>query len=408
MALYFINPGLVEIRGLTTFGVHVKKKENPIGTFGTGFKYGTGIVLRLGGSVVVYRGLDKYEFFSRAEDIRGKEFQMVYLRFPDGREEPVGMTTEVGKNWEPWMAYREFRCNAADENGFTTQIAQEPVHNQTTIVVDCLDIDLAHQNREKYFLEGSPIHSMEEVELYASDVPEGGFLTENEPATSQMIFLKGVRVGQWIKSALYKYNFTGAIMLTEDRVLSSYHYVDSALRRSYAMCTDEDLLRRILTTPTIYVEGMIDFSYCSAASEQFLNVAEEVIKQKPMNYNISLRRLLHRLRNYDPYEWVDPSVLEAKMLMKAEDACRKLGLFPDAFEIRVVDNLGANVLGECHGKNIYLARKVFQMGTKMVAGTLYEEIIHAQYGHADESRAMQNYLIDRLMTMVEEKTGEPM
>jgi hypothetical protein len=398
MTLYFRNPGLVEMEALTTFGVNVKERENAIGHFGTGFKYAVGIILRLGGSVVVWRGLEKFEFRSNLRAIRGKDFDLVYLVQPDGSLKEVGMTTEVGKNWLPWMAYRELRCNAQDELGETSTARREPAEGFTLIVVECRDLELAHENADEFFVSGAPVYSLGEMELFASrpDEAETG------------VFYKGVRVGDFRRPAMFRYNFTSHLMLTEDRTLSSSYYADTAVQRGYAHCTDADLLRQVLVAKPETMEGGIDFGNISSACEVFLDTAEEVIKQKPQHYNLSLRKALSRLRNHDPYEWVDPSVLEAKMLMKAENICLQLGMPTHDTEIRVVDNLGANVLGECHGNNVYLARRVFMMGTKMVAGTLYEEMIHKTYGHADESRAMQNFLLDRLMSEVELRTGEPM
>lgn len=396
MTTYYKNPGLVEIQSLTTFGVNVKENENAIGHFGTGFKYGTGIVMRLGGKVTVYRGLEKYEFFTREETIRGKSFKMVHMLKPDGTDVPVGMTSEVGKNWQPWMAYREFRCNAQDEKGFTTMSPQKPEEGHTTIVVECEDLDLAHQKQHIYFVTTDPTFQLEELDLHPYVEGDDG------------IFYKGVRVGEFREVCMFRYNFTSGIMLSEDRTISSAYYVEAAIRRSYAQCTDTQLLYKVFTAHTDTMEARIDFSSLASASQQFLDTAELVLKQKPLYYNITLRKLLSRLRNFDPYEWLDPTVLEAKMLMKAEAIVRSLGLDTSKKYIRVVDNLGADVLGECHGHNIYLSKKVFGMGTKMVAGTLFEEMVHSNYGHKDCTREMQNYLIDKCMSLVEELNGDPM
>lgn len=51
--LYFLNNGEFDVSAMLTFGVSAKESDNPIGQFGTGFKYAIAIILRLGGSISV-------------------------------------------------------------------------------------------------------------------------------------------------------------------------------------------------------------------------------------------------------------------------------------------------------------------------------------------------------------------
>jgi hypothetical protein len=44
----------------------------------------------------------------------------------------------------------------------------------------------------------------------------------------------------------------------------------------------------------------------------------------------------------------------------------------------------------------------------MVAGTLYEELLHHETRMMDMTRTLQNFLINKVMTLYEESTGEPM
>ena len=396
MPVYFKNPGIAILEALTTMGVNVKEDSSAIGHFGTGFKFGTGIVMRLGGSLTVYLGLDKYEFFTKTREIRGKEFQLVHVRHPDGHEQSIGITSEVGKNWQPWMAYREFRCNAQDESGFTSDKEQEPEEGYTLIVVDSRDIELVHAKADDYFITTEPVHELEELDLHYSH------------KQTNKIFYKGVRVGQWELPSMFRYNFKSGLMLTEDRTITSEYYTSSSLRRSLAACTNKQLLYKIFTADHELMEHHIKFDSLTSASEQFLDTAELVLKQKPLHYNVTLRATLSKLRNHDPFEWIKPSLLQSKMLVKAEKVCLDFGFDTSTRDIRIVDNLGVDVLGCVDNGNIYLSVKAFDMGTKVVAGTLLEEMIHAQRGLRDCTRELQNFLLDRLMTTYEEKTGEPL
>tara|TARA_R110000787_G_scaffold631_4_gene2336 strand:- start:164 stop:427 length:264 start_codon:yes stop_codon:yes gene_type:complete len=79
--LIFQNDGVLPIEGFTTFGMSAKPgSTNPIGKFGTGLKNAVAIILRLGGSITVWRGDLEYVFYTRSEDFRGKSFDKVRMK----------------------------------------------------------------------------------------------------------------------------------------------------------------------------------------------------------------------------------------------------------------------------------------------------------------------------------------
>src|SRR5690606_26741321 len=140
----------------------IKDSDSPIGYFGTGFKYAIAVILRNGGRIDLYRGTRHFTFEAGSKTIRGKDFDVIWL-FDDGGPgedaqcRQLGFTTELGKNWEPWMAYRELHCNALDEGGRTTQLTGDPEsfigENYTTIIVNWDKFDEVYTNRHQYFLE---------------------------------------------------------------------------------------------------------------------------------------------------------------------------------------------------------------------------------------------------------------
>lgn len=58
--IIFHNPGELDIRAVTTFGLSVKKSDNPIGQFGTGLKYAIAVALRHGCDVEICAGRERY------------------------------------------------------------------------------------------------------------------------------------------------------------------------------------------------------------------------------------------------------------------------------------------------------------------------------------------------------------
>ena len=115
--IVFENPGEIDVASISTFGVSVKESDNPIGFFGTGLKYAIAILLRNNHKVTIHSGVDTHAFDTENVTVRGRSFDFVRLTTNEGQPERIGFTTEVGKTWEIWMAYRELFCNARDENG---------------------------------------------------------------------------------------------------------------------------------------------------------------------------------------------------------------------------------------------------------------------------------------------------
>jgi hypothetical protein len=92
----------------------------------------------------------------------------------------------------------------------------------------------------------------------------------------------------------------------------------------------------------------------------------------------------------------------------ATDFCERIGFHVSQYPIHVTDFLGEEVLGRAHEGRIYLSQRVFLQGTKMLAGTLIEEYLHLKHKCHDETRVMQNILIDHLCSLGEQLTGEPL
>src|ERR1700676_2593197 len=145
----FENPGEIDAAAIRTFGVSVKEGDNPIGFFGTGLKYALAILLRNGHSVTVQSGLRKHRFALKDVTIRGEAFKVVTM----DRQE-LGFTTQVGKTWELWMAYRELHCNCKDEGGsvYVADAAPKPAAGVTRVIVSGDDFRHEHDNRSSFIL----------------------------------------------------------------------------------------------------------------------------------------------------------------------------------------------------------------------------------------------------------------
>jgi hypothetical protein len=389
------NDGLVDMRAVTTFGVSSKESDNPIGFFGTGFKYAIAIFLREGCEVTVYRGTERFDFSTSKTQIRVGEFDIVTM---NGQE--LGYTTELGKNWEPWMAFREIACNAMDEPNSVMQAAElEPRPDATTVVIRGRVAGAVWAQKDDIFLPTKAKYSFEGVEFHA------------KRSRTNPLYYREVRVATLTESTLFDFNIVEPkLKLTEDRTLSwsTMFDVNRAIAHAIAHADDRDFLRMILIRGVNTYEGELSYGNESTASDQFLSVVKEL--GYTTLHNDSARDLYKRVKGIGlERRETQLELFEKKMLDKAYEVTRFFGL-DSSFKVVPTQDLEQGTLGLADRKTntVYLNKRVFSMGTKMVAGTLFEEFLHLEKGYNDESRNMQNFLIDQLMTSYERHIGEPL
>lgn len=390
-SISFQNRGVVDSRAYRLFGASAKVGDTPIGFFGTGLKYAIAIFLRHGCAVTVWRGMERVEFTAAAVNMRGSEFSVV---FANGEE--LSYTTELGKTWKPWQAMRELWCNAIDEGGSAREGLLDPLDDHTTITITGGAAREAWAERASVFLNGSKTWDIGGVEIH--DRP------------SKCVYYRGIRVMDLSRPSLFTYNITGhKVELTEDRTLKHEFYAKYYIGRALVATDDARLAARFIDADDETYEGGIDVSDHDP-SETFDRVLREQVKFR-INQNSSLRKLMQK--RHGSANTLRPCSLrpvEEAQLGKAFAFCKRMDLHTDQFRVVVTDGLEEGVLGMARRDErcIYLNRRTFMMGTKQVAGTLYEEFLHLQHGLDDCDRAMQNRLIDTIVTMYEDMHGEPL
>jgi hypothetical protein len=274
--IVFKNPGAADIKALTTHGVSVKEGANPIGVFGTGFKYAVPIVLRNGGTFTVYVGLKKYEFGTVQRTIRKQKFNIITM---NGKE--LNYTDHMGFNWEPWEAYRELWSNCRDEGGtvFGTDNAvadryAKPEKGYTTIVITGKVFEDIHADRGRYILGTNPLFELKGVNVHAGE--------------SEFLFYKGIRVMKLPKKSLYTYNITAPLALTENRTVQYPFMVNPALARAFIKATDIPFLNTVLSNEHKDVD-VLEYSLPynqmkeETPSPQFMEVADALHLAKRLN-----------------------------------------------------------------------------------------------------------------------------
>lgn len=395
MRVVFTNPGIIDLLGVRTFGVNAKENDNPIGFFGTGLKYALAVIIRNGGSVSLFRGKKEEHTFGVAKtEMRSKEFSLITMT-TGGKAEELAFTTELGKTWEAWQAFRELYCNMMDERGVCyssplsiAQLGDRCKDNETSFIVDWPDFHKVYENKSKYFLESSPIYAGNGVEIHNG--------------ASRNIYYQGVRIGETEKACKYTYNIINPLELTEDRTIRYTFELDWRVSKCIFNCRQLQLLCDWLSAEECFVEHKMDLrSGCGSASppEPFIEAVTLLKKQRQfVNFSALTYFAKKERENMMPTEG-NLSPVEQQCLNRAIDFLTKLGYPVSKYPIVVVDNLGKDVLGQAEFNKIFISRRAFIMGTRTVAGTLFEEFTHLDKGYHDESRDFQNYLIDLVMSL---------
>ncbi len=406
-SLVFSNPGVLDINLVKLLGVSVKDSDNAIGFFGTGLKYALASTLRFGGEITIFSDGQRFDVGGELLTLRGKEFTRVAIN-----GEPLGFTTELGKQWEPWMVVRELYSNALDEKGGTSVQVQDldelqaKSARQTIIVLRGEPFLEVWNNRADYFIapDETPIQVSEHADAYPHRC--GG----------RSVFYRGIRVYDARKSTVFRYNLRGKTDLTEDRTARYLFQITEAIERSIITSRDASYIRKVLTCGDECFEGDLAFSDSSLQtlpmSDEFQAVCSELAERKPVKHNRrAVKFYQDRTHRLVPMTPVALSMMQQKQLAKATAFIRSLG-FADRFDdypVVVVGWLGEHVYGLAKGDRIYLTKQAFDLGTKKLAAIILEEYVHNHFQLHDETREMQSWLFERIVTMGEEHImGEPL
>ena len=378
--LYFHNPTPCDIRALTTLGVNVKETSSPIGFFGTGFKYALAVILRNGGSVTVRIADGTFRFTTQTEIIRGTPFQTIWMN-----ESPLGFTTELGKRWRPWMAYRELYCNAIDEGG---NVSTEPV--EATTVIEVQGLDEIHTTRSDFILQTDPIFQTSDLSIH--------------PGQSRRIFLQGIAAMDLEKPTRYTYNIRKRLDLTEDRTIQWAFEAWQEIAKGVAQITDPNLAHEILSSNQAFGEYTIPLDASPVASSEVLEVASSL--RWSGGVNPTIRPFLEKHgQQIDPRE-IPLTTIQKKVLSRARDFLSQAG-YP-TYPVIVSADLDKGIRGLAKNGKIYLSVDTLAQGVKYTASTLLEETIHLKHNLKDCTYQMQTFLFDRIISLHEEQIGEPL
>lgn len=388
--IVFENNGEIDERAITTMAVSTKENDNAIGYFGTGLKYAIAVILRNSGSITIQTGTKELRFSSSKETIRGNDFHIVKMN-----RTRLGFTTDLGKNWEVWQAFRELYCNAMDEFGtcYESKTKPTPEAGKTKIYVKLAALETCFRDKHQIVLESTPIFENNSAAIH--------------PGESKYLYYRNIRVAELRTPSLYTYNIKRGISLTEDRTIKYEWEAHTNIAYAIEKCKDRTVLMDILTSKGIE-KNMFSFEYTVDYSDEFFETCQ-TIRHLRIEANPTITNFLHKEdTTFNKYEPIELTIAQQKMVEVAKTFLINLGINIAEYPVKFVKTLGNEVLGKAENATIYISERVFHMGTKMLTGTLYEEYIHLKHGYRDRTREMQNYLIDTIMSLGELLTDKPL
>lgn len=397
MHVVFRNNGEIDPRAFSSFGVNVKVNESPIGYFGTGLKYALAVLLREGCKINVYSGLNKIDFGLRDVEFRGETFQFVTMTVEGEPERELGFTSELGKNWKPWMVYRELACNCMDEKGdvYLLGYTPEPEKGTTFITVTGDKFLTEYARRGETFLQAPVIAPCKDVTIHLG--------------ASNKSYYRGVRISEH-KGGLYTYNVQRDLAITEDRTAKEPSDIRHMSARAIAEeVSSIEVIANVLTCSKDNYETDFDFDWPSwQPSEIFLSTVEKLVEVRfaAVNPTAVILWKAATAKKVKPKAILLSSV-QLKAIEKAVAFCKRIDFPVDDYRINFSQSLGGDCIALAHDGQIFLSERVLQQGTKQIAATLIEEYIHLRYGYEDCTRKLQTYLFDVIVSMGEQILNEP-
>lgn len=248
------TPGLLDPRAFTIMGVSSKpNSSSPIGYFGTGLKYAMAVLARHKCPVTVWIGTEPHVFYAETMSFREKEFLQMRMKRQRGvtsrwMSTELPFTTELGKNWELWMAFRELHSNTLDEGGETQDVyAAEGLAGYTRIVVEGEAYAQCYANMHEVFLprKGEPLYKSASAEIW--------------PGESKYVYFRGLRVGQLPRKSSFTLNITGWCPLTEDRTMQFPHLSEAYFAQLVLGLSDKEFIRRVLRADESLWESQVNW-----------------------------------------------------------------------------------------------------------------------------------------------------
>lgn len=360
----FGNNGALDPRAFKTFGLNAKLNESSIGYFGTGLKYAIAVILREGRNISITSCGDDYEFSVVKTDFRGKEFDAIFC---NGEEMPF--TTELGKNWELWQAYRELCSNAIDEGG------GRDFDGETVVSADIGDV-----NHNDVFIDDN------------KEVVFKNNLIEVRAGESNIIYHKGIKAKQTDKPTRLTYNVLSAD-LTEDRTFKYWVEVSAAISSYWGQMVDSRFIKFIVHQSKPYFEAKLDFDHFHGGfSEEMIEFCTKCQISGVWTQENLINKVKSVTGRGQELDKIEADQYQSGIIENALLFCRDAG-YDIQYDVYLTERIGEYVLGMADRSNqtIWLSTELVDKGVKETAACLIEEYCHLKHGLDDYTSGIQDW-----------------
>lgn len=420
------NKGELDVSSLILLGASTKRSDDSkIGFFGSGNKYAIATLIRLGVKFKIFSGEREIVITTSDINFRGQSFQQIHI---DGQ--PTSLTTDMGPQWEEWMALREWVSNSLDEG-------------QSNIVTSSENV-VGKDGYTRFFIEHSPgiLNVINNWDLYFTfdrdDViyqnEQGKIFRQSNMDNQMVLFRKGIRV-YFSKgnTSLYHYDLN-SFNINESRIIESLYSAGNRVVEFLNTIDDINVLRNILKNSATggHFESRLSWKYgiskMSAAWKEAIGDTviivhdvsgyfKEIMQSK--NFYIVSLEMAYQIKNSFPDVKVygindDGDKIARKKVeytKKIEFLLKECLSFLKETEyqvsnpIEVVEFDNTDMLGQADNGTIYLSSKLFEQGKKEIVRTIVEEQEHLRTGYKDCTRAFQNHLFNLYISEKEERFG---
>ena len=395
----FYNDGEFDRRSFTLLGLSAKSSDNSIGFFGTGFKYAIATLLRHGMSVCIATRSTVYNFTTAKATFRDKDYTAIYCNYDDEVVE-LPFTTHLGANWKLWQAYRELYTNAKDEGGGVCLANSDGSHSTNDVCVlvggdNIAELVVIYNNHNKYFLnDNTPVICEGDRMRIVAKKHDG----------DNVVYYRTMYTGTKLdKPSHFTYDYTAKQELTEDRTLAHPWMLREHIGDVWTANMSYDMLIEHLpriSKMDVY-EYNLDTSYhLVGPSKDFLRACAYLIEHH-QSMPMWARDLYTKQLPFDKQITVyQPTRHQLALVKRAIAVLHHHRCMIDPTLVVLCVSLPDDTLGYYREGIIYISEAVFDLGFEKLLGTMYEEYLHHHEHVSDNSRHMQNLLIDKCAALM--------
>ena len=420
------NKGELDVSSLILLGASTKREDDSkIGFFGSGNKYAIATLIRMGVGFRIFSGNNEVVITTNDINFRGRTFKQILI---DGQQ--TSLTTDMGPQWEEWMALREWVSNSLDEG-------------QSNIVTDTENIS-GKDGYTRFFVEHSPgikvvIDNWNEYFTFDRDDAKfenklGKLFPQTNIDETMVLFRKGIRVylAEGTKS-LYQYDLN-AFSINESRIIDNLYSAGCRILECINTIDDVTILKNILRKAFVgdYFESGLSWKWgvpklsehWRKAIDDYIIVVdsisgyyEELLRTK--NHYLVSAEMAYQIKHSFPdvqvyginSEGAQIAHKKIEPTKKMEFLLKECVTFLQETEYNLADPIElvefdrTDVLGLAEGGKILLSPKLFEMGKKEIVRTIVEEQEHLRSGLKDCTRAFQNHWINLFISEKETRFG---